>query len=200
LQTADELPPFGEDWPTRRDEIVTVSNVNTYKRQDLVIRALPRVIEKTGLRELKYRIIGHADDGLTEQLTAVAAEAGVSRNVSLEGRVSLATIEAAMRQAKAAVLMSECESFGIPIIESMAAGTPTIAAAACALPEVAGDGATLSPPGDAEALAESLAKILTDPSHARTLRAAGLARCRTFAWKNTADAMGERLRELGDQA
>ena len=64
------------------------------------------------------------------------------------------------------------------LLEAMAAGLPIAAARAGAVPEVLGDGefGVLVPPGDAEALAAALEKLLCDPAARERLASAGLAR------------------------
>jgi glycosyltransferase involved in cell wall biosynthesis len=64
------------------------------------------------------------------------------------------------------------EGFGLVAVEAMAVGTPVVAFAAGALPEVLGDCGVLVPVGDVAALAGAVSEILTDD-----LRSAELARC-----------------------
>src|SRR5207302_8794942 len=54
------------------------------------------------------------------------------------------------------------EGFGLPPLEAMHAGVPVVATDAGALPEVIGGAARLVPPGDVEALVETLRSVLDD--------------------------------------
>src|ERR1051326_2746435 len=89
-----------------------------------------------------------------------------TRRPRLAGRVhvfqhlSTAELAAVYRGAKIAIVPSEYEGFGLPVLEAMAAGTPVVAARTSSLPEVAGDAAFLVPPGDAQALADAIAALL----------------------------------------
>lgn len=69
----------------------------------------------------------------------------------------------------------EREGFGLILIEAMACGRPVIAAALGGMAEVAfaGENGLLVPPGDPEAIAAALARLLDDPALARRLGAAG---------------------------
>jgi glycosyltransferase involved in cell wall biosynthesis len=73
----------------------------------------------------------------------------------------------------------------------MACGTPLVATTAGALPEVVGpDGETALhvPPGDPEALAAAIARLLDDPALARRIGAAGRARVvQRFTWRAVAE-------------
>ncbi|HET9666451.1 MAG TPA: glycosyltransferase family 4 protein, partial [Desertimonas sp.] len=75
------------------------------------------------------------------------------------------------------------ESFGVVLIEAMAAGTTVVASALDGYRNVATNGldALLVEPGDAAALAGALARALTDAPLAARLRAAGAARAEDFS-------------------
>jgi glycosyltransferase involved in cell wall biosynthesis len=93
--------------------------------------------------------------------------------------------------AGAAVLAypSRYEGFGMPPLEAMAAGTPVVATAVGAVPEVVGDAAVLVRPDDADALAEGLRDVLLDPVRAEELRRRGRDRVTAFSWDRTVDGL-----------
>jgi glycosyltransferase involved in cell wall biosynthesis len=76
------------------------------------------------------------------------------------------------------VMPSFAEGFGLAAAEAQAAGVPVVAADASSLPEIVVDGETglLVPPGDAEALAAALRRLLDDAAWARRLGQAGRER------------------------
>jgi phosphatidylinositol alpha-mannosyltransferase len=76
------------------------------------------------------------------------------------------------------------ESFGIVLVEAMAAGVPVVASDIDGYREVARDGqdALLVPPGDHCALAAACRRILDEPALARTLSERGWARAQDFSW------------------
>lgn len=80
------------------------------------------------------------------------------------------------------------ESFGIVLIEAMAAGTPVVASDLPGYANVAraGQDALLVPPGDAEALAAAIRSVLDDPGLADRLRTSGSARAEEFSMHNLA--------------
>lgn len=84
------------------------------------------------------------------------------------------------------VFPSLYEGFGLPPLEAMACGTPVVAARAGSVPEVCGDAAALVHPDDSEALADALARVLSDGELRRQLRERGLARSARFAWSDCA--------------
>jgi glycosyltransferase involved in cell wall biosynthesis len=73
------------------------------------------------------------------------------------------------------LLPSLYEGFGFPVLEAMACAAPVVCSNASSLPEVAGGAALLVPPTDAQALADAVALLLTQPALAAELRRRGVA-------------------------
>jgi glycosyltransferase involved in cell wall biosynthesis len=190
------LPP----WEGRPMEIVSVGNVAPHKRQSLVIRSLPALLRDPRLATLVYRIIGNGTPAYHAELTALADRLGVGQHVVFEGRVSDARVREAYASARCAVLMSVCESFGLPVLEAMCFGAPVVVSDCCALPEVGGDAAAVSPRDDPDALAEHIRAILLDPNRAEDLRRRGAARVQHFSWPATAAKMAAHMERIADAA
>lgn len=184
------------NWESRPLELLSVSNVDKYKRQELVIRALPGLLKRPGLEHVMYRIVGHCPEDYRAHLERFAGSLGVSKHVRIEGRVSDERVQELYRRAKCFVLMSVCESFGIPAIEAMSFGVPVIVSDCCAMPEVCGDAAVLSPTDDVSALVDNIAGILQLPDRATELRERGTQRVQRFSWAVTAAAMAAALGEI----
>ena len=80
------------------------------------------------------------------------------------------------------------ESFGIPMIESMACGTPVIVSNTSAMPEVAGEGALQVDPFTPETITKALLKIETDECFRKRIVSYGLERAKRYTWRATAQA------------
>jgi phosphatidylinositol alpha-mannosyltransferase len=76
------------------------------------------------------------------------------------------------------------ESFGIVLVEAMSAGVPVVASDIPGYREVVRDevDGLLVPPGDHEALAGAVRRVLLDPAQAARLRDAGRARAQAYSW------------------
>lgn len=90
------------------------------------------------------------------------------------------------RGAIALCVPSYYETFGMPLAEAMASGTPVIASRASCLPEIGGDAALYAPPDDARAWSEALQSVAGSPELRARLRSAGLERVRRFDWDESA--------------
>lgn len=89
------------------------------------------------------------------------------------------------------------ESFGLVLVEAMAAGVPVVASDIAGYREVVRGGVNglLVPSGDPAALAEAVGRILSDPGLAERLREAGRSRAREFSWEKVASRLEDVYRE-----
>ena len=99
--------------------------------------------------------------------------------------------------ATAFVFPSKQETFGLPVLEAMASGTPVVASDIDALIEIGGDAATYFRRGEPDDLVRALENVLTDSESRATLTQRGIARAATFDWDTTA---AQTYRELQDAA
>jgi glycosyltransferase involved in cell wall biosynthesis len=79
------------------------------------------------------------------------------------------------------------EGFGLPVLEALACGAPTIVSATSSLPELVGDGAALLlPPLDEAAWADAIDLLWHSPDRRAALAAAGPAQAARFSWQQAA--------------
>jgi len=89
--------------------------------------------------------------------------------------------------ARALVLPSFAEGFGLPILEAQAAGTPVACSDLPALRETAGDAAVFFDPHDVASIAEALDALLGDEEKRNLLRKRGRERAAQFTWARAAE-------------
>lgn len=125
---------------------------------------------------------------------------GLKEKVVQISRVSEEELVGLYNVADVVVLPSLYEGFGLPALEAMACGTPVVASNITSLPEVVGSAGLLVDPRDAQAIADAIACVLSDPALAGELRRRGLERATMFSWekaaRETATVYQETLEEI----
>lgn len=95
------------------------------------------------------------------------------------------------RHAKAVLVPSLYEGFGLPALEGMAHGCPVIASTASSLPEVVGDSALMVEPTDVAGWTQAMAQLLSSPSTADQFASLGRRRATQFSWDKMAQEIGK---------
>jgi len=144
--------------------LVTVGRLTPAKNQALAVAALAHVPDATLL------VVG---DGPERAAVEAAARQLDGRVVFTGTRRDARAITGA---ADVVVIPSESEGLPLAALEALAAGRPIVATAVRGLRDLLDDGRTalLVPPGDPEALAAAVRRVLDDPALARSLGEAGL--------------------------
>jgi glycosyltransferase involved in cell wall biosynthesis len=91
------------------------------------------------------------------------------------------------------------EGFGLPVLEAMSAGTPTITSNLSSLPEVGGDAAVYFNPYDTSSIATGIERVLTDEALRAELREQGPRRAAEFSWERFAAQTLELLQSLSSR-
>jgi glycosyltransferase involved in cell wall biosynthesis len=142
-------------------------------------------------------------DGVTlavagpERDRALTARLSASSRCRVLGRVDQPTLELLYRRAKAVVVPSLYEGFGLPVLEAMARGQVVVVARNSSLPEVGGDAALyVDDPNDPTALAAALEKAIGDSKTRARLHKAARERAAGFTWERSAAGVANVVREL----
>jgi len=168
--------------------ILYVGSEQPRKNLDTLFRAFARL--RAGFPDLKLVKVGAAGgcEAPFRRVTLKRAEAaGVLPDVVIAGEVSQDELLAWYSGARCLALPSRHEGFGLPPLEAMACGCPTVLSTGGALPEVVGDaGLVYGPPDDVAALADALRRVVSRPDERARLSLAGLQRARAMSWGTTA--------------
>ncbi|HUA75601.1 MAG TPA: glycosyltransferase family 1 protein [Solirubrobacteraceae bacterium] len=114
-----------------------------------------------------------------ETLTALRS---LGERARMLGFVPDAALAELYRRCGAFCYPSLGEGFGLPVLEAMSAGAPTITSNLSSLPEVGGEAAEYVDPYDVASIAAGLERVLGDPELGGRLREAGPRRAAEFSW------------------
>jgi glycosyltransferase involved in cell wall biosynthesis len=137
-------------------------------------------------RNTQFVFAGKASDHDRIKFNDLASALGIANRVIFTGYVSDEELIALYSAATVYVFPSLHEGFGLPALEAMACGAPTIGSNTTSVPEVIGRQDALFDPRDPAAIARSISRVLEDETFAAELRAYAPRRAACFSWDSTA--------------
>jgi glycosyltransferase involved in cell wall biosynthesis len=145
----------------RDNYILLVTASPPHKNNLRALRAYASYVRMAGSGAANLRIVGLAGAG--ESVPAMVRELRLNEKVTFEPFVSTAALQSLYRRAKAVLVPSLLEGFGIPVLEGMASGTPVIASRSSSLSEVGGEAVQYFDPLDERSIAASLFELNENP-------------------------------------
>jgi len=166
--------------------LLNVGSSTPRKRIDVLLRVFAAVHD----RDPRIRLI-RAGGRLTAKQADLAQALGVRRAIVELPFLPSHTLAAVYRRAALLLCPSEAEGFGLPLLESMACGTPVVASDLAALREVGAGAAQYAAVGDLRQWTSIVLELLGEMRGERRRwairRQAGVERAQKFSWwKNAA--------------
>jgi alpha-1,3-rhamnosyl/mannosyltransferase len=169
-----------------------VGNPLPHKNLDRLLRAVEALPPEVG-----RLVVAGVSPAHRPRIEALAAGPALRGRVTILPRVSRETLVRLYQGALLLACPSLWEGFGLPALEAMACGTPVVAAARGALPEVVGDAALLVDPLRVDALRDALYTLAVHEAQRGALGERGRVRARMFSWRRAAEATLAVYREVG---
>jgi glycosyltransferase involved in cell wall biosynthesis len=177
-RAADEVDATVARAGVREPYVLTVGTVEPRKDLPTLVAAVERLRRRRP--DLSLVVVGPPGWGDVRRLE----RPGVQTTGELPWRV----VDALYRRAAACCISSRYEGFGLPALEAVARGTPTVVTGGTALAEVVGDAGVLFPAGDVEALVAALERALDDHTLREQLARRGPARAAELSWEASVQA------------
>lgn len=182
-----------------RPYFIYVGNVKPYKNLSRLVDAFLK-IQHTITHDLV--IVGQSKELITgESAEFFERVRAAGDRIQMTGLVSHEELLSLVGHARALIMPSLYEGFGLPPLEAMAAGVPTAVARAGSMPEVCGDAALYFDPLQVDEIARTLVQIAGDDALCLQLKVKGVARSRLFTWelcaKKPAAALRSELERTG---
>jgi len=164
--------------------ILSVANFHPHKNLGRLLQAYHILRKDKGIT-YQLLLAGNPGRGHSE-LVRTVRKLGMGQEVIFAGYIPHHQMPLVYQAADLFVFPSLYEGFGLPILESMACGTPVVSSNAASLPEVVGRAGILVNPHDADEMAGTMYRILSDKSLAQDLIKKGLKQSKRFSWVQTA--------------
>ncbi len=132
-------------------------------------------------------IASKVTDEEREKLVETASDLGITLHFLLTGYVPDEDLIALYNLCTLHVFPSLYEGFGLPALESMACGAPTIGSSSSSLPEVIGLEYALFDPQSPESINAKIAEVLSDEKFRQELRDHALKHSNKFSWHRAAE-------------
>ena len=171
--------------PSGSSIILCVARLSRIKRIDRLVRVMPRIQAAVPGARLVIAGVGDEEDQLRMQIADSTARDSITLLGLASGDLKLEIY------ARCAVLALSSESQGLPLVllEAAAFGKPVVATAVGGVSEAVVDGETglLVEPGNDEALACAIIRLLNNPEEARHMGKNGRSRVESkFTWTRSA--------------
>ena len=170
--------------------IFSLCSLDPRKNLIFVARNFIECIKKHNINDLVLVLGGGAWESFIGELESSFDSLGEWRSKIIRaGYVEDRHLANLFSHSLASVYLSTYEGFGLPVLESMSCGCPTIASSTTSVPEVLGSGGIALDPNDALGLQEAIYKIYSDESYARELSQRALEQAGRFSWGACAGEM-----------
>jgi len=177
--------------PNKTKRIIFLGEATFSKGVDTLIRAFAKVLDKLSDAEL---LIGSEGRDLLA-LKDLAKRLNVGKQVKFLGYIPESDLHSFYCKGDVFVFPSRY-GFGLPILEAMACGIPTISVDTLDARDCVGDSGILIKSGNFNQLADSIYYVLTDQKASRELSSKGINKAKSLTWQNTAEKTIDVYREL----
>jgi glycosyltransferase involved in cell wall biosynthesis len=186
VSDAVEAPETVRDTATRGRDLVYMGSFMPYKNVELLMRAMHL------LPGYHLHLLSRASVSDQARLTALAP----ADRVTFHGGVTDVRYQELLSTATALVTASRAEGFGLPLVESMAGGTPVVVSDIPVFREIGGEAAVYF---DSESAASFAGAIhsLEDDARWMSLSRSAAQQAATYRWENSARALLEVLQRVG---
>ncbi|OGF21269.1 hypothetical protein A2257_03665 [Candidatus Falkowbacteria bacterium RIFOXYA2_FULL_38_12] len=168
-----------------------LGTIEPRKNIEGIIKAFCGLIkDDKDLRE-KYQLVlagakGWKHKGVFKAIEECSKNFDGEKSIKYLGYVPAEDKHALLKNASCFVFPSLYEGFGLPVLEALSLGVPTITSKISSLPEIARDVAVLVDPNNIEKISEGMRKILTNKKFRDDLSKKGALRAKDFSWEKCA--------------
>ena len=164
-----------------------LGNTDPKKNTERTLIAYSKYLEKSTVR--RKLLMADLDKAYLDSIIERNRIENIREHIVMPGYIVNSDLPYIYNSAFAFLYTSLRESFGIPLLEAMACGTPVITSNTSSMPEIAGNDAILINPESPEEITEKMLRLEYDEAYYNTQKEIGLKRAELFSWRKTAEQL-----------
>jgi glycosyltransferase involved in cell wall biosynthesis len=189
-----QLPSVANELGIQGPFLLYVGNLKPHKNVATLLRAFAQLRHH---KNPPHALVIVGDDSRWKpSIVQECQRLGIQDDTIFLPYVAQSLLPSVYAAASLLVMPSTIEGFGLPLLESMACGTPVVASRAASLPEVGGEAALYFDPASPEELAAQIERVLQSSQLRDSLRAKGIERAKQFSWQQAARKHAELYSQL----
>lgn len=180
-----ELPKAMSTKLTANDYFFFLGNTDPKKNTERTLVAYSKYLKQS---EVKRKLLmADLDPDYLNGIIEHNHIENIRENIVMPGYIVNSDLPYIYNNAFAFLYTSLRESFGIPLLEAMACGTPVITSNTSSMPEIGGKDAILVNPESSDEITAMMLRLETDQTFYNEQKQIGLERAKLFSWKKTAE-------------
>ena len=164
-----------------------LGNTDPKKNTERTLIAYSKYLEKSTIK--RKLLMADLDKAYLDGIIERNHIENIREQIVMPGYIVNSDLPYIYNSAFAFLYTSLRESFGIPLLEAMACGTPVITSNTSSMPEIAGNDAILINPENPEEITEKMLRLETDEEYYNAQKEIGLKRAELFSWRKTAEQL-----------
>ena len=166
--------------------VLYVGLIEPRKNLSSLIKAYSNLKMSSDIHQDIHLVIAGRWGWESEELIVLISELNINEKIHFPGYIEPEDLPFLYNMAQVFVYPSFYEGFGLPVLESMACGTPVITSNVSSMPEFVGDSGLLIDPNDISTIQNALRDLLLNDRLRLELSGQALKRSKEFTWKETA--------------
>lgn len=164
-----------------------LGNTDPKKNTERTLIAYSKYLEKSNVK--RKLLMADLDNTYLEDIIERNQIGNIRNRIVMPGYIVNSDLPYIYNSAFAFLYTSLRESFGIPLLEAMACGTPVITSNTSSMPEIGGQEAILIDPENADEIVEKMLLLENDDTLYRKQEEIGIERAKLFSWQQTAEQL-----------
>jgi len=164
-----------------------LGNTDPKKNTERTLIAYSKYLEKSDIK--RKLLMADLDSSFLEDIVERNHIENIKDQIVIPGYINNADLPFIYNRAFAFLYTSLRESFGIPLLEAMACGTPVITSNTSSMPEIGGSEVLMVNPQNVNEITEKMLLLEKDEALYQKQKEIGIRRAQQFSWKYTAEQL-----------